>query len=127
MSDSSHQSDAKRPAINDSPWFWVLLFALAGLVALLIISSQYARRQRRLEMQYQAREEMTRRQVVGEPKARERGDEGDAPPPALGELIIPLWPVGAALLAVAAFSAHMLARSRRGIGTIDARERKVPP
>jgi hypothetical protein len=127
MSEPSDALRPKRPAVTDSPWFWVLLFSLAGLAALLLISSQYAKRQRRLEMQYQARQEMTRRQVTGEPKARASGEEGDAAPPAPGELIIPLWPVAVALVVVAAVAARMLVRSRATAAAAIDTQRGAPP
>jgi len=105
--------NSSRPPLTDSPWFWVLLFAVAGLIALLTIAPQYRPRQRRIEMQYMAREEMLRRRAEGEPVARETGLEGDAAPPAAGELMIPLWPLGLALLGVIAGSSAMLWRARR--------------
>ncbi len=58
------------------PWFWVMIFSAAGVLFLLAFSAKYAARQRRLEMQYYARQEITRRQVegttppAGAPKAR---------------------------------------------------------
>lgn len=103
-------SNSSRPPLTDSPWFWVLLFAVAGLIALLAIAPRYSPRQRRIEMQYMAREEMLRRRAEGEPVARETGLEGDAAPPAADELIIPLWPLGMALLLVIAVSSAMLWR-----------------
>ncbi len=104
---------ATAPApVTDSPWFWVLLFSAAGIVCLLLIAPQYGKRQRRLEMQYMAREEMLRRQAAGEPAAREAGQEGEAPPPAVGELIIPIWPLMSLCLGVMGFACYMLWRSR---------------
>jgi hypothetical protein len=74
---------------------------------------RYAARQRRLEMQYRAREEIVRRQAAGESAAREPGREGDAPPPAAGELIIPLWPLAVPLVTLMAVAAALLWRSQR--------------
>jgi hypothetical protein len=128
MSGSAESFETRRPAMSDSPWFWVLLFSLAGLVALVVISPQYAKRQRRLEMQYQAREEMTRRQLTGEPRARDPGDEGEAPPPAPGDLIIPLWPLELALVVVGGLAGRMLWQSRVSSRVeSDAVDRGAPP
>ena len=90
-----------------------MVFSAAGVVALVVIWPQYAKRQRRLEMQFQAQQEIARRQVAGEAKARGAGQEGDAPPPAAGELIIPIWPLVLAAAAVAVFSAAMYFRGTR--------------
>jgi hypothetical protein len=114
MSESVRPSTAK-PSITDSPWFWVMLFCAFGVVFLLAIWPQYRARQRRLEMQFMAREEIVRRQAAGESSARAAGEEGDARPPTPGELIIPLWPLVLLLAALVAFSATMLWRSRRRV------------
>jgi hypothetical protein len=98
-------------SITDSPWFWLMAFSAAGLVLLTIIAPKYAQRQRRLEMQYYARQEITRRRVEGAPAAREPGHEGEAAPPEAGELIIPLWPLGTVLAALLAGSALMTWRT----------------
>jgi hypothetical protein len=99
--------------ITDSPWFWAAVFCAAGMMFLLVIWPQYAARQRRLEMQYLARQEIVRRQAEGESAARITGQEGDAPPPAIGELIIPLWPLLVPLSALLILSAVILWRGRR--------------
>ncbi len=101
-----------RPGIADSPWFWAMLFSAAGVVCLLVILPQYAKRQRRLEMQYYARQEIERRQVEGSNAARPQGQEGAAPPPAAGELIIPLWPLLVLFSGMMIVSSAMLWRSK---------------
>ncbi len=112
MSDTSPSPTPPSP-LTDSPWFWLLVFSAAAAVALVLIFPRYQARQRRLEMQYLAREEILRRRAEGEPAAREAGDEGDAPPPATGELIIPLWPLAFLSGGGVCFSSYMLFRSRR--------------
>jgi hypothetical protein len=105
------QPPTARP-ITDSPWFWALVFSAAGLVCVLVIMPQYEKRQRRLEMQYMAREEILRRQAEGEPAAREAGQEGEAAPPAVGELIIPIWPLASLCVAGMGLASYMLWKSR---------------
>ncbi len=101
-----------KPAATDSPWFWMMLFCATGLVVLLIVWPKYSERQRRLELQYHARQEIARRRVEGEPSRRTTGQEGEAAPPAAGELLITLWPIALVLLALLVLSAAMYRRGR---------------
>lgn len=112
MSQSPRSSPAK-PSVAESPWFWVMLFCAAGLALLIAMWPRYLARQRRLEMQYMARKEIARRQAAGERAVREPGEEGDAPPPAPGELIIPLWPLVILFSALFTASAALLWRSQQ--------------
>jgi hypothetical protein len=45
-----------RPSITDSPWYWLYLFATAGLLALLLIGPKFTARQAQLERNYQGRQ-----------------------------------------------------------------------
>jgi len=105
-----------KQSLTDSPWFWAMIFSATGVVLLLIISPKYAKRQGRLELQYQARQEIARRRVEGTPAARDPGQEGSAAPPAAGELIIPLWPLVDVFVAGFVIAATFLYRSRRQQG-----------
>ena len=100
-------------AVTDSPWFWVMLFCAAGAAILLVMTPRYSKRQTRLEMQYYARQEIARRQVEGVDAASPPGKEGEAPPPAGDELLIPLWPLWSLLTIAFVVSALMLRRTRR--------------
>ena len=100
-------------AVTDSPWFWVMLFCAAGAGILLLMTPRYSKRQTRLEMQYYARQEIARRQVEGVDAASPPGEEGEAPPPAGDELLIPLWPLLSLLTIAFVVSALMLRRTRR--------------
>jgi hypothetical protein len=100
LSNSSCAMSDKAP-ITDSPWFWVLLFSLMGIVALVAISGQYGKRQARLEKQYQARERVVEN-AVADPNRREYSS-----PQAT---LIPIWPLAAGLGAVVVFAAVMLSR-----------------
>jgi len=99
--------------MTDSLWFWLALFSAGGIAAVLLIEQQYRPRQRRLEMQYRAQEEILRRRAAGEASARAVGQEGDAPPPTEQDLIIPLWPLIGVCLLVFATSVYMIWRGRR--------------
>lgn len=112
-SPSPISSPQRRPAITDSPWFWMMLFCGGGAVLLAGFSSKYAQRQGRLEMQYQARQETLRRHVEGERPVREPGQEGSAPPPEPGELLIPLRPLLALFGVLFAVAGAILWRAHR--------------
>jgi hypothetical protein len=112
MSGGANESRS-RTSPADSPWFWLLLFSAAGLVFLAVAWPKYVRRQGRLELQYYAGEEITRRRAEGAPAARDVGQEGSQPPPPAGELIVTLWPIAAILVGMMIVSAFMLRRSRR--------------
>jgi hypothetical protein len=91
----------------------MMLFCAAGLVALGLLWPKYSKRQARLELQYHAGQEITRRKAQGEPQAREVGHEGQKPPPGQGELIVTLWPIAAALVGLLVISATMYWRGHR--------------
>ena len=52
---SSRDSEAPGPP-TDSPWFWLVIFLVGGIVALFLTAPKYSWRQPQLERQYQARE-----------------------------------------------------------------------
>lgn len=116
MSRSDDPADVRpdygKPPLTDSPWFWVAAFCAAAMMFLMIMAPQYAARQRRLEMQFLAREEIVRRQAAGE-GPRPTGQEGAARPPAVGELIIPLWPLWVPTSLLFLLAAYFLWRTRR--------------
>ena len=91
----------------------MMLFCAAGLVVLLVIWPKYLKRQGRLELQYHAGQEITRRRLEGAQQPREPGAEGSEAPPAEGEVLITLWPLSAVLVALLVVSAVMFRRGRR--------------
>lgn len=92
-----------KPPVTDSPWFWVLMFSLIGIAAIVAISGQYGKRQARLERQYQARERIAEN-AVGDKERQEYSSADDT--------LIPLWPLAAGLAAVAVTAGGMLWRER---------------
>jgi hypothetical protein len=97
-------ADTSRTAATDSPWFWVLVFSVVGLIALASISGQYGKRQSRLERQYQARDR------VVDPKFSEAERRDFSMPHAT---LVPIWPLAATLGAMALVAAFMLGREHR--------------
>ena len=107
-----------RPPVTDSPWFWVLTFSLMALAALVAIGGKYGRRQTRLELQYQARERIADR--LGDensPSSKEHAKQDRRHFASPGNNLIPLWPLAVVLLLIATFSAAMLYRGRRLLGS----------
>jgi hypothetical protein len=51
-------SDAKQklPSVTESPWFWLMLFSLAGLAAVATIGPKFERREQSIETKFHARE-----------------------------------------------------------------------
>jgi hypothetical protein len=112
-------SDAyQSPPVTDSPWFWLLLFSLMGIVALAAIHDKYGKRQAGIERQYQARER-TAEQVAAvgkEGAAADRIQPTDVPLPAYatpGHNLISIWPLFALLSVLGVVAAIMLSRERR--------------
>jgi hypothetical protein len=97
-------SSPEKLPITDSPWFWVLLFSVVGLVALGGISGQYGKRQARLERQYQARERI-RDDAVGDSTRRDYS--------AAEKTLIPIWPLAVVLGGVVVVAAVMLGREHQ--------------
>jgi len=103
--------------LTDSPWFWILLFSLVGLLALAVMSPKYGRRQANIERQYQARERVAEKLAAENNSAdggRIDGQESRRPFATADEQLIPLWPLGVLLGLVACFAAAMLYRGRPG-------------
>jgi hypothetical protein len=44
------------PSVTDSPWFWVMLFSLAGLAGLFTIGPKFEQREAAIEENFHARE-----------------------------------------------------------------------
>jgi hypothetical protein len=105
-----------RTGITDSPWFWVLAFSLMALLALVAIGGKYARRQTRLELQYQARERIAdgraeENKSAAESRTNDQAIRRDFSAP--GDNLIPLWPLAAVLIVISIFSLVMLRRGPR--------------
>lgn len=105
--------------VSDSPWFWVMLFALMAVGAIVAIGGKYGRRQAGIERQFQARQRINEQQADGNNRAnaarttseKETASRREFSQP--GETLVPLWPLAALLVLIALFAAGMLWRSRR--------------
>jgi hypothetical protein len=100
--------------LTDSAWFWVLIFALMGLVALFAMHGKYSRRQANIERNYQARtrvaEQVATENNFGEPDRMDNIQvRRDFATP--DENLVPLWPLAVLLAAAAIVSAGMLYRA----------------
>jgi hypothetical protein len=117
MGNQTNQS----PPVTDSPWFWVLVFVLVGLVGLAAIHDKYGKRQAGIERQYQARER-TAEQVaaVGNANSGDGKAAEDVALPAYatpGHNIISILPLFAILSVVGVVAAFMLSRERKRSAT----------
>ncbi len=48
-------NEKSRPPLTDSPWFWLYLFATAGLIGGALIQPKFNQRQAQIERQFQGR------------------------------------------------------------------------
>jgi hypothetical protein len=79
-----------KPPLADSPLFWMLLFGLVALAALVVVGPRYARRQGQLQQKWEARERIAR-QAVEQSDAKSSPAVQEAPaagPPTLRPLFI---------------------------------------
>jgi hypothetical protein len=113
MGNQTNQS----PPVSDSPWFWVLVFVLVGLVGLAAIHDKYGKRQAGIERQYQARER-TAEQVaaIGNADSGDGKTVEDVPLPGYatpGHNLISIWPLFVILAVLGVVAAIMLSRERK--------------
>ena len=125
----SETTEQTQAPLSDTPWFWVLLFAIVGLLALVAMSPKYGRRQANIERQYQARERVAERVTAeNNPDASARIDDLDARRPYVttSEKLIPIWPLAVLLALVSLVAALMLVRRHRGRGRLAAASSEQP-
>jgi hypothetical protein len=111
------QSEIRNPKspVTDSPWFWVMMFSLMALGALVAIGGKYGRRQAAIERQYQARTRVAEQQAsannsAADARLNEQASARNFAAP--DDTLIPLWPLAVVLILVSLFAAIMLARGR---------------
>ena len=104
------------PPVTDSPWYWLALFGVMGLAALLAIGPKYGRRQASIERKHQAQQQMPRlgggMPVAGMPVAGETGPPSDVEYSNADSTIVSLWPIRLVVLLVTVVSAAVLAGQR---------------
>lgn len=100
-----HPQPRRRIPITDSPWYWVYLFATAGLIALVLMGPKFSARQAQLERKAQGRQRAA--QAV-------HGTEPSTSPLASAKTTsINLWPLYVILGALLVLSwARLLTRRR---------------
>jgi hypothetical protein len=52
------------PSVTETPWFWLMLFSLAGLAAVATIGPKFDRREQSIETKFHARERGLGREAV---------------------------------------------------------------
>ena len=99
---------AEKLPITDSPWYWVLLFAVVSLGALLALSGKYGRRQSIIERKYQAREH-----IATQSSAARAGEQVPTVDYSTAEKpLIVVWPLAVLLTTVAVVAFAMLVRRK---------------
>src|SRR5262245_2394385 len=96
----------------------MLVFSVVGLVALVVISGQYGKRQARIERQYQARERIGDH-AVNDPTRPEYATPDNT--------LVPIWPLGVRLVAAAIVAAVMLQRERSRVPPVASAGVAQPP
>ena len=108
----------ERSSIADSPWYWVLVFSLMAIAALVVVRAKYDTRQAGIERQYQARERVAEKlNAENNPQAGMRIDDQASRHPysTPDEHLIPLWPLAVFLGLIAMLAAAMLSRASRAV------------
>ncbi|QDU96300.1 hypothetical protein [Lignipirellula cremea] len=85
--------NSPRKSIVNSPWYWVYLFATAGIVALTLMGPKFSARQSQIERNYQGRMRANQRALGEEPRGELSTPENT---------IITLWPLYVVLIVVIA-------------------------
>jgi hypothetical protein len=118
LDDSRESDDRGRKPVSDSPWFWLMLFLVTALCAIVVVSPKYMHRQARLERMNATRDQIAR-QAAGMTSESDEGGEfidharDSSRPLTLGPLAIALS-IFLALSAVAAgVLSHLRSASRR--------------
>lgn len=90
-----------KPPLTDSPLFWLCLFGVVALAALIVVGPRYARRQGQLQQRLEARERIAR-QAAERTGAVKASDADAAPPAARQPSLRPLFLAIAGLVAIVA-------------------------
>jgi hypothetical protein len=77
-------SSSPRAPLTDSPWYWLYLFATAGLIALVLLGPKFSARQAQLERNYQGHQRANQNRV---------GLAPDTPLSSRDDTYIRLWPL----------------------------------
>jgi hypothetical protein len=117
------QSAIRNPQlpITDSPWFWVMMFSLMALGALVAIGGKYGRRQAAIERQYQSRTRVAEQQAGATNSPANTRLEGPIPSrdfASPSDTLIPLWPLAVVLILIVVFALIMLVRGRGRTGSL---------
>jgi hypothetical protein len=121
------QSEIRNPKspFTDSPWFYVLVFSLMALLALIVIGPKYGQRQSAMDRKYQARERIedgraARNNSGVEARNNDVADRRSFATP--DDTLVPLWPLAVVLSAVALFATYMLLRGRGRLATASSEQ-----
>jgi hypothetical protein len=83
-------------SVTESPWFWVMLFSLAGLAAVATVGPKFEQREASIEEKFHARERAMGRETFDKP-----GDEAAPSATPAWKPIYTLGPIAAVLMCLA--------------------------
>jgi hypothetical protein len=122
MSESQSPSAA---SVTESPWFWVMLFSLAGLAAVVTVGPKFEQREEGIEEKFHARERAMGREAFD--KIPDDGATPDSQPEAPWPRIFTLGPIAAVLMCIAAIGMFNIFRLQRKRLLALQREEGKPP
>lgn len=70
MNDSANQPP-RRLLLTDSPWFWVHVFCVAGLIGMLLVGNRADRRQAQLDSNFTGRSQLQAQKLEGDAADRD--------------------------------------------------------
>jgi hypothetical protein len=115
------QNTSKTSPVTDSPWYWVLIFALAALVGIFTIGPKFERRQEIVETKFHARERAQKRESLEQP-AGQAGSSSERP----WSRIFTLGPLVVVIVTIALFAfVRVLKLQKRRLA--DLREQSEVP
>ena len=98
-------------SVTESPWFWVMLFSLAGLAAVVTVGPKFEQREEGIEEKFHARERAMGRETFE--KLPDDGATPDSQTLTQWPRIFTLGPIAAVLMCVAALGMFNVFRLQR--------------
>ena len=122
---SDIQPEEPSASVTESPWFWVMLFSLAGLAAVVTVGPKFEQREEGIEEKFHARERAMGREAFD--KIPDDGATPDSRAETPWPRIFTLGPIAAVLMCIAAIGMFNIFRLQRKRLVALQREVEKPP